>query len=445
MTFGTHLLPDPLFDPYKRKGRYEPCPHFLQTLIPDFDPCNFNREFYSVKYRSETPEVNLADVIEELPPALARELSAHLYDKFWKLKSMNFWRFLMFHQIDEKGQLTLCKLLSANPMGFRAGSKIFEQDGCFLGIYVIVHGHVRLQRRSSVAIIHDLQITPSGAEGNEAGEKTAAVAAPATKDEYLYTYDFGHGDCFGEMETVSELMCTMSSNAKRAHSPSQHKVSPVSLPRYGEALVTSLRGAEVLCLTNGGDKPSLSKLLGYHPEVLRRFEGLARSREHKICELMNQDLNEWVKLCFTNLCDSQMSSSCEEAGELIPLNRGSGQNNGSDDGIAISCREFEESMRTLTYEIYDRNLAKFLCDSFHEFRSAADDNNEDDDSKTHVRLDSVATSIQIRFIPTHVLGFVCSRTSRGAPFLCTLTHALLSSSLPAMLCPGEVSHALVPT
>jgi CRP-like cAMP-binding protein len=249
------------------------------------------RDFYTIKYRNhETPEVDMGEIVKELPPTLSRDLSEHLYSKYWKIKSMAFWHILMFSRTDEKDQQALCRLLS--PMILRANSFVFEQGQSYLGIYVIVRGKIKLHRMSGESIY-----CAKMGVATQNSKKSDLASTSGHNDDSLFSYIYDAGDCFGEIETLSEIFHQM-----------DFPGSSLSIPRYGFAEVTTLRGAEVLCLDDAPPKAALRILRKHHPEVLERFGGLASVREEKICQRMHVDLKAWVRRCFDDSFDGTNST-----------------------------------------------------------------------------------------------------------------------------------------
>ena len=76
--------------------------------------------------------------------------------------------------------------------------------------------------------------------------------------------------------------------------PCRSSLGGLGSRRYGDTRVATLRGVELLVL----DHKQLYHLARNHPELMRRFEEVARVREEKICQLLVSDLAEWALWIF---------------------------------------------------------------------------------------------------------------------------------------------------
>eukprot|EP01043_Picozoa_sp_COSAG02_P003601 COSAG02_NODE_89_length_38500_cov_61.646910_13_plen_551_part_00 len=227
------------------------------------------RDFYVTKYRYQyTCGFDQEEMLHELPPTLARDLTEHLYAKYWQIETMKFWRILMFSRLDRRDQVALCKAFRSIFVGMN--SSVYDQHDFGLGIFVVLRGKVMLTRIHGVLeaqqMLTDMQVSSN--------KEFAKLDDPTSKVAFSFTFD--KGDCLGEVESVAEL-------------ETDH-----SIPRYGDSKVTSIRGAELLSL----DEEALNDFAVHHPELLKRFEEVARVREEKICQRLVHDLKDWTQFLF---------------------------------------------------------------------------------------------------------------------------------------------------
>ena len=287
------------------------------------------RDFYTMKYRHhETCDLDQEKIIAELPPTLARNLSEHLYTNYWKIKSMNFWRILMFSRLDQRDQQHLCAAFRPMTVGYK--KCVFEKHDFGIGIYVITSGRVKLTRDSGVTkargVLDEMHLQSWLPPG------LVEVSAPPP----AFSFTFASGDCFGEVESIAQL-------------ESLH-----SYPRYGDAPSVSQRGTQLLAL----DHDALSKLAKNHPAVLQRFEEVARVREEKICQRLVQDLDAWARFVFKVVLAAEAKSDDSTTSRLSsrPLHTGGTVN----PSVTVHRRAFEDIFMAVATEIYDELLSEDL-------------------------------------------------------------------------------------
>lgn len=270
------------------------------------------RDFYVTKYRYQyTCGFDEEEMLQELPPTLARDLTEHLYAKYWQVESMKFWRILMFSRLDRRDQVALCKAFKSMFVGLNRS--VYDQNDFGIGIFVLLRGKVMLSRTYGINIaagmLADMQVNT---------RKTyAKLSDPQSNVAFSFTFD--KGDCLGEVETIAEL-------------ETDH-----SIPRYGDSVVKSRRGAELLAL----DEASLAHFAEAHPELLKRFEEVARVREEKICQRLVHDLELWTGFLFDVVVSEQTTAAAEGSSEVTD---------------EMVCQLFEKCFEEVATEIYGESL-----------------------------------------------------------------------------------------
>ena len=246
------------------------------------------RDFYVTKYRYQyTCGFDQEEMLQELPPTLARDLTEHLYAKYWQIETMKFWRILMFSRLDRRDQVALCKAFRSIFVG--VNSSVYDQHDFGLGIFVVLRGKVMLTRTHGVIgaqeMLKDMQV-PCDKEFRKLDDPTSKVA---------FSFTFDKGDCLGEVETIAELE------------------TDYSIPRYGDSRVTSRRGAELLSL----DGEALNDFAEHHPELLKRFEEVARVREEKICQRLVHDLKDWTQFLFNVVLEQHTGDAADRSSSSV--------------------------------------------------------------------------------------------------------------------------------
>lgn len=325
------------------------------------------RDFYVTKYRYQyTCGFDQEEMLQELPPTLARDLTEHLYAKYWQIETMKFWRILMFSRLDRRDQVALCKAFKSIFVG--VNSSVYDQHDFGLGIFVLLRGKVMLTRTHGVLsarqMLTDMQVSSD--------TEFAKLYKPGSRVAFSFTFD--KGDCLGEVETIAEL-------------ETDH-----SIPRYGDSRVTSRRGAELLAL----DEEALSNFAEHHPELLKRFEEVARVREEKICQRLVQDLKEWTQFLFNVVLSKQAADA----------------DNGSSTD-QVTRLTFEKYFSQIAMEIYNQ---PFIAeDLLRELQRAASERRPESGAVGNDRISREDVDNWLVILEDSVRHHVCLRLRQFAP------------------------------
>ena len=136
--------------------------------------------------------------------------------------------------------------------------------------------------------------------------------------------------------------------------------------RYGDTRVATLRGVELLVL----DHKQLYHLARNHPELMRRFEEVARVREEKICQLLVSDLAEWALWIFDVVSQTTQNAQYVSGRGVMsdtPLPQTS---SGHGRDIAVPRRQFEDMFKSVGVELYDDRVALDLLSRLRAWSKA---------------------------------------------------------------------------